>query len=154
MIVEPLAVLRQPLSVETLVARLEADTRGAGEGCGAVATFIGIVRATSQGRQVRHLEYEAFAPLAVKVFQGIADEARREWHDVHVGVHHRVGRLMVGETSVVVAAAAAHRDAAFEAARYGIEELKARAPIWKSERYADGSVWIGAPPRMGPVAES
>jgi molybdopterin synthase catalytic subunit len=142
MIVAPLAVLREPLSIETLVATIERETRGAGEGCGAVATFIGIVRATSHGRRVRHLEYEAFVPLAVKVFERIAGEARGEWPDVHVGIHHRIGRLAVGEASVVIAAAAAHRDAACRACRYAIERVKQIAPIWKHEYLEDGDAWV------------
>jgi molybdopterin synthase catalytic subunit len=102
------------------------------------------------GQRVTGLDYEAFEEMAVDVLRKIGREIADRF-DVHrVALIHRVGRVAVGEPSVVIAAAAPHRDAAFDAARYAIEELKARAPIWKQEHFADGSVWIGAPAREGP----
>jgi molybdopterin synthase catalytic subunit len=137
-----LALVETPLSAERLAARLEADVRTAGEGCGGLCTFAGVVRATNRGRQVRYLEYEAFAPLAVKTFALIAEEAVREWPDTRLAIHHRVGRIQVGETSVVIAAASAHRAHAFAACRYAIERVKQIAPVWKHEFFDGGEAWI------------
>ncbi|HYL26591.1 MAG TPA: molybdenum cofactor biosynthesis protein MoaE [Candidatus Nitrosotalea sp.] len=106
---------------------------------GGVVSFLGIVRETADdGRPVSGLFYEAFEAMAVRVFENIADEARERYGDVHLAIVHRIGELRVGEISVAVLAAAAHRAAAFDACRYAIDQLKARAPIWKQERYADG----------------
>ena len=99
------------------------------------------------GEQVTGLEYEAFDEMALDVFRTIGAEIADRFGVRRLAIIHRVGRVALGEPSVVICAAAAHRAAAFDAARYAIEELKARAPIWKSERYADGSVWLGAPAR-------
>jgi len=137
-----LALTREPLVVEPLVALLEREAQARGEGCGAVCTFVGVVRATHTGRRVRHLEYEAFEPLALKAFAQISDEIGGEWPKALVAIHHRIGRLEVGEASVVVAAAAAHRAEAFEASRYAIERVKQIAPIWKREFFEGGDVWI------------
>jgi molybdopterin synthase catalytic subunit len=99
------------------------------------------------GKKVDGLEYEVFDEMALDVLRTIAAEIEQRFGVTRLAIVHRSGEVGLGETSVVVCAASAHRSAAFDAARYGIEELKARAPIWKSERYADGSVWIGAPAR-------
>jgi molybdopterin synthase catalytic subunit len=110
--------------------------------CGAVVTFIGTVRDHNSGRRVRYLEYEAFAPLAVKAFERIAEEARSRWTDARLAIHHRTGRVEIGEASVVIAAASAHRADAFALSRYAIERLKQIAPIWKHEHFDGGEVWI------------
>lgn len=102
------------------------------------------------GKDVEALEYEVFDEMALDVLRTIATEIEQRFGVTRLAIVHRSGTVALGEASVVVAAASAHRSAAFEAARYGIEELKARVPIWKSERYADGSMWIGAPARQGP----
>jgi molybdopterin synthase catalytic subunit len=141
-----LAIVSDPLSVERLATRLEAMARDRGEGCGAVCSFVGTVRATHQGRRVRYLEYEAFAPLAAKVFQRIEQEIARHWPAALVAIHHRIGRLEIGEASIAIAAAAPHRAEAFQACRYAIERVKQIAPIWKHEFFEDGDMWIeGAP---------
>jgi len=137
-----LAIVQDAVSIEALARLVEADARGRGEGCGAVCTFLGVVRATHQGRSVRYLEYEAFAPLAVKVLGRIADEIAREWPGALVAIHHRVGRLDVGEASVAIAAAAAHRAEAFHVCRYAIERVKQIAPVWKHEFFDDGEAWV------------
>ena len=136
------------LALEPLVAQVELTGRLEGEGCGAVCTFIGVVRGSHAGRTVRHLEYEAHATLAVRTFERIAHEAADRWPQATLAIHHRVGRLIVGETSVIVAAAAAHRDEAFRVCRYGIERVKQIAPVWKREVCGDGAHWI-----EGPVAD-
>ena len=102
------------------------------------------------GKPVVALEYEVFEEMAIDVLRTIASEIEQRFGVTRLAIVHRSGEVPLGEASVVVCAAAAHRGAAFDAARYGIEELKARAPIWKSEQYVDGSVWIGAPPRATP----
>jgi len=105
------------------------------------------------GQPVAALEYEAFEEMALDIFGAIAAEIEARFGVRRLAIIHRTGRVALGEPSVVIAAAAAHRAAAFDAARYAIEELKARSPIWKSEQYADGSIWIGSPPRSGPMEE-
>jgi molybdopterin synthase catalytic subunit len=138
----PLAVVRAPLSVEALMGAIEADARTRAEGCGAVAAFVGVVRATHRERQVRYLEYEAFEPLALNAFARIQAEIGRDWPGATVGIHHRVGRLEVGEASVVIVVATAHRAEAFEACRYAIERVKQIAPVWKHEFFVGGDAWI------------
>lgn len=110
--------------------------------CGAVATFAGRVRDENAGRTVLWLEYEAYAPLALSAFERIAREAAERWPDVTLAIAHRVGRLAIGDVSVIVAAGAPHRREAFAACRYGIERVKQIAPIWKHEHFEGGDVWI------------
>ena len=110
--------------------------------CGAVVTFVGTVRDHNTGRRVCYLEYEAFEPLAVKAFERIADEAGSRWPNVQVAIHHRTGRVEIGEASVVIAVASPHRADAFAVSRYAIERLKQIAPIWKHEHFDGGDVWI------------
>jgi molybdopterin synthase catalytic subunit len=110
--------------------------------CGAVATFVGRVRDRNAGRRVLWLDYEAFAPLAVSVFEQIAHEAAARWPGARLAIAHRVGRLSIGDASVVVSAASPHRSEAFAACRYGIERVKQIAPVWKHEHFEGGDVWI------------
>lgn len=108
-------------------------------GDGGVVTFLGIVRGDADdGRAVSALWYEAHETMAIAEFAAIAREARERFGDVRIAIVHRVGDVGVGETSVAVLAAAAHRAEAFDACEYAIDELKRRAPIWKKERYTDG----------------
>ena len=111
-------------------------------GDGAVTTFVGLVRDHNAGRRVLWLEYEAYAPLAVKAFEQIAAEAAARWSDARLAIHHRTGRVEIGQASVVIAAASPHRAEAFAACRYAIERLKQIAPIWKHEHFEGGDVWI------------
>lgn len=134
-----LSVGPEPLTVEPLVAAVAGRTSG---GDGAVATFVGLVRRTNLGRTVRYLEYEAYEPLARRSFERIAAETAERWPDARLAIHHRVGRLEIGEASVVIAAASPHRAHAFAACRYAIERLKQIAPIWKREFFDGGEVWI------------
>ncbi len=99
------------------------------------------------GRRVEALEYEAHGPMAEAVLAAIASEIAERFGVVRVAIVHRVGPVPLGEASILVVAAAPHRDAAFRAARYAIDETKARVPIWKAERFSDGHIWIGAPAR-------
>jgi molybdopterin synthase catalytic subunit/molybdopterin converting factor small subunit len=131
---------------------------------GAVAVFLGQTRESPgtpapgqeaeaerfADQQVEGLSYEAFEPMAVSVLGDIADEIEARFGVRRLAIIHRVGEVGVGEASVVIAVASPHRLEAFDACRYAIDELKARAPIWKAERFADGRVWMGAPARSGP----
>jgi molybdopterin synthase catalytic subunit len=113
-----------------------------GPSCGAVVTFVGLVRNENAGRSVQYLDYEAFAPLAVKSFERIAGEAAERWPSVTLAIHHRTGRLEIGDASVAIAAASPHRADAFAVSRYAIERIKQISPIWKHEHFAGGDVWI------------
>jgi len=134
---ENVAVTTGPLDSDRIVALVARDG-----GLGAVTTFSGLVRNHNQGRAVTHLEYEAYEPLAVKALEQIRDEATQQWSGVTLAVHHRIGRLEVGEASIVIAAAAAHRADAFAVCRYVIERVKQIVPIWKHEFFEGGEVWI------------
>lgn len=118
------------------------EVAGARTADGAVASFIGVVRGENQGRRVSFLEYEAYEPLAVRALQRITDEIREGWPDTRIGVHHRIGRLELGEASVIIVAASPHRAHAFAACRYAIERVKQIVPIWKHEHFEGGDVWL------------
>jgi molybdopterin synthase catalytic subunit/molybdopterin converting factor small subunit len=132
------AVVEAVLDASAVAALVAADDAGA------IVTFIGTVRDHARGRAVKWLEYEAYAAGCLPIFQQIANEMRGQWPVGRVAIHHRVGLLEVGEASVVIAVASAHRHEGFEACEYAIDRLKQLAPIWKKEAYADGEVWIGA----------
>jgi molybdopterin synthase catalytic subunit len=110
---------------------------------GAVASFVGTVRRSSRGRDVLHLEYEAYEEMAEDVMAGIADEVRERYDLCKVAIAHRLGRVEVGETSVAIAVSAPHRQDALAACADAIEALKARVPLWKKEVYVGGEEWIG-----------
>ena len=149
-----------PTVVDDLMRRVATEVDGG------VVAFVGRTRITPgtpapgqeaeasrhEGRPVEELEYEAHESMATKVLDAIADEIAARFGVTRLAIVHRTGEVPLGEASVVVVAAAPHREAAFEAARYAIDETKARAPIWKAERFADGHVWVGEPPRTGPPA--
>jgi molybdopterin synthase catalytic subunit len=122
------------------VARVTAAV--AAPDCGAVATFIGIVRDHNAGRRVLWLVYEAYEPLARKALAQIGEEAARQWPSVRLSIHHRTGQLAIGDASVVIAAGSPHRADAFAACRYAIERIKQIVPIWKHEHFDGGEVWI------------
>jgi molybdopterin synthase catalytic subunit len=124
------------------VASLTSAVAGTGTGDGALAIFVGLVREQNQGRRVSFLEYEAYEPLAVRALNRILDEARDAWPGARVGVHHRTGRLELGEASIVIVAASPHRGDAFAACRYTIERVKQIVPIWKHEHFQGGDVWL------------
>jgi molybdopterin synthase catalytic subunit len=126
----------RPIDLGLLVERVESDERGG------IAVFLGTVRNHHAGREVERLEYSAYGPMAEAECARIVAEAERTW-GAAVAVEHRIGALGIGDVSVAIAAAAAHRDEAFAACRHGIEEMKRRVPIWKREYYTDGSVaWV------------
>jgi molybdopterin synthase catalytic subunit len=120
-----------------------AAAEAASDEAGAVATFVGTVRRSSRGREVLYLEYEAFAEMAEPMLAQLADELIAKHGLCKVAIHHRVGRVEIGEASVVIAVSAAHRAAALEACREAIDTLKDTIPLWKKEVYAGGEEWIG-----------
>jgi molybdopterin synthase catalytic subunit len=128
------------LAIEPLVEAVEAG--GAPGAHGAVAVFLGLVRNHNLGRTVQYLEYEAYEPLALRTFERIAAEVEGRWPGARLALHHRVGRVELGEASVAIAAATPHRGDAFSACRYTIERVKQIAPIWKREVFEGGDVWI------------
>ncbi|OFW05603.1 MAG: hypothetical protein A3H96_11100 [Acidobacteria bacterium RIFCSPLOWO2_02_FULL_67_36] len=130
------AVTDAPLDAAAAAALVAAPASGA------VVTFVGLVREHNAGRRVLWLDYEAYEPLAVRAFERIDAEARERWPAVALAIHHRVGRLAIGDASIVIAASSPHRADAFAASRYVIERVKQIAPIWKHEHFDGGEVWI------------
>ena len=112
------------------------------KGAGAICTFTGIVRDSSRGRSVTHLEYEVYAEMATAEMHKIAGEIEERWPEARVAMAHRTGRLEIGEASVVVSVSCPHRAEAIDACRWGIDRLKQSVPIWKKEHAADGTYWI------------
>ena len=127
----------EPLSVEDAVAEVRS------EDAGAVATFVGTTRRRSRDRDVVFLEYEAYEGMAETVMENLAEDLKRRHELSEVAIHHRVGRVDVGGTSVVIAVSAPHRAAALAACREAIDELKVSVPLWKKEVYEGGEEWIG-----------
>jgi MoaE-MoaD fusion protein len=127
----------EPLSVEAVIREVET------EDAGAVATFVGTTRLHSRGRTVEYLEYEAYGGMAEKVMAEIAAALKHAYELCDVAIHHRIGRVAVGDTSVVIAVSAPHRHDALAACRDAIETLKEQVPLWKKEVYEGGEEWIG-----------
>jgi molybdopterin synthase catalytic subunit/molybdopterin converting factor small subunit len=127
----------EPLDVARVVDEAASDDAGA------VATFVGTVRRRSRDRDVQYLEYEAFEEMAEPMLVRLADELSAKHGLTRVAIHHRIGRVEIGEASVVIAVSAAHRAAALEACREAIDTLKGTIPLWKKEVYAGGEEWIG-----------
>ena len=126
----------RPLDLQDAIRAVAGPDRGA------IATFVGTTRNHHDGRSVRFLEYDAYPEMAEIVLRDIGREVEARFGTPHVAILHRVGRLEVGETSVIVAVAAAHRREALAACAHAIERVKESAPIWKKEHYADGAAWI------------
>ena len=122
--------------------------------CGASVTLDGYVRQFNKGRETLHLVYEAYEPMALKEMQKLIERARAQFEIANVGIVHRLGKLEIGETSVVISVAAPHRRAAFEACEWLIRELKRTVPIWKKEVYADGEVWVEGDTSPAPLPNS
>jgi molybdopterin synthase catalytic subunit len=132
-------ITNQPLDPTALTMLVQSPDMGA------LVTFAGIVRNNFGGRATAYLEYEAYESMAVAVLEQLANEARATWGTGEIAIHHRVGRLEIGETAVLICVAAAHRHEAFEAAEWLMDRIKEVAPIWKKEIWADGaSEWVGS----------
>lgn len=136
----PILLSDAPLALERAVAAV------AHAGAGGLNIFVGNVREQSRGKTIDHLEYEAYGPMALQVMRTIAAAVEAETPGARVAIHHRLGRLEIGDTAVIIVAAAAHRAEAFAACRSAIERLKQDVPIWKREVAVDGVEWIGQGP--------
>ena len=130
-------VTADPLDPTAAIAEVESERAGA------VATFTGTVRRHSRGRSVRYLEYEAYVEMAQRVMDDIATDLKERHELCDVAIHHRVGRVAIGEASVVIAVSAPHRHAALAACKEAIDTLKETVPLWKKEVYEGGEEWIG-----------
>ncbi|MEX2247132.1 MAG: molybdenum cofactor biosynthesis protein MoaE [Dehalococcoidia bacterium] len=130
------AVIPDPLDPAPLVQAVRRDEAGA------VALFYGVVRNENLGRAVRYLEYDAYPEMAIKKLREVADEVQAQFDVTAVGALHRIGRLEIGETSLLVAVSAPHRREAFEACHYAVDRIKQVVPIWKKEVWDDGAEWI------------
>ncbi|BDG62069.1 molybdenum cofactor biosynthesis protein MoaE [Caldinitratiruptor microaerophilus] len=131
-------VVTHPLSADAVARKVVAPE------IGAVVTFVGTVREWTHGRRTVHLEYEAYPEMAVREMERIAREIGERWPGARVAISHRVGRLEIGEASVVIAVGTPHRAGAFDACRYAIDRLKQIVPIWKKEVWENGEAWVGA----------
>ena len=129
-------ITTEPLDVGAIARRVVPSN------CGAIVTLDGFVRQYTKGRETEYLVYEAYEPMALKEMEKLIERADGLFEIEAVTIVHRFGRLEIGETSVVIAVAAPHRRAAFEACEWLIKELKRTVPIWKKEVYADGEIWI------------
>jgi molybdopterin synthase catalytic subunit len=132
-------VTRKPIDLTALYKRV------AFPGAGAILLFSGVVRDNSQGKSVDHLEYEAYPAMAEQSMRDIIEEIRARWADVHAAMAHCIGKLKIGEASLVIAVAAPHRPEAYAASRYAIERVKAIVPVWKKEFTLDGEHWVEGP---------
>ena len=132
-------ITHEPLDAEVLTAQVCSETNGA------VVTFLGTTRRITRGREVLHLEYEAYRPMADSKLAEIAGEMRERWSVEDIAIAHRLGRLEVGEISLVVAVASPHRREAFAACQYCVDRIKQTVPIWKKEYFEGGEVWIESP---------
>lgn len=141
------ALTRQAIAIQTIASRMLTGAEGA------VAIFAGTVRNHTGGRRTLCLDYECYEPMALQTLARLGGELSRDFALTGVALVHRLGRLLVGETSVAVIATSPHRRAALDAASAGIDRLKKRVPIWKKEHFADGEVWVeGEWDRDVPVA--
>lgn len=135
-----IALVREPIDADAVVAALKQGQDGA------VVAFDGIVRNNTRGRRTLFLVYEAYEEMALQLMRSLADEAVRSHQVREVAILHRLGKLEVGETSVLIAVASAHRAQAFDACRWLIDTLKKKVPIWKKEHFEDGAVWADGEP--------
>jgi molybdopterin synthase catalytic subunit len=126
----------EPLDITSVARRVVPSA------CGATVTLDGYVRQFTRGRETLYLEYEAYEPMAIKEMEKLVKAVHEQFEIAHVGIVHRLGKLEIGETSVVISVASPHRKAAFAACEWLIRELKRTVPIWKKEVYADGEKWI------------
>lgn len=126
----------EPLDITSIARRVIPPE------CGATVTLDGYVRQWTKGRETQYLVYEAYEPMALKEMEKLAAKAHEQFEITNIGMVHRLGKLEIGETSVVISVAAPHRRAAFEACEWLIKELKETVPIWKKEVYADGEIWV------------
>ncbi len=132
-------IVTEPIDERLLVGRVASPRAGA------IATFHGVVRDNSLGRKVLYLIYEAYPPMAITEMGKIEKEVRKRWEVEKVAISHRIGRLEIGESSVVIAVSSPHRKEALAACHYAIDRLKQTIPVWKKEYWEGGEVWIENP---------
>ncbi|MEL5988632.1 MULTISPECIES: molybdenum cofactor biosynthesis protein MoaE [Kurthia] len=130
-------IVDQPIDVEAMRAKVMDRNAGA------VTLFIGTVREMTKGKKTLSLQYEAYAPMAIKMFEQIEHEILEQWPDVRLAISHRVGLLAISDIAVVIAVSSPHRKVAYEANEFAIERIKQIVPIWKKEHWEDGTAWIG-----------
>lgn len=116
------------------------------ESCGGITTFVGTVRNDTEGKEVKQLDFSAYAPMAIKEMQKIADEALAKFDIKKIAIHHAIGMLTIRDIPVIIAVSSKHRKAAFLACEFAIDTLKETVPIWKKEHFTDGEVWVNAHP--------
>ena len=133
-------IVDTPVAVDAIVTEIKAGSDGA------ICTFDGIVRDNTRGRKTLYLDYEAYREMALEQMKSLATEATARFGVRDVAIVHRLGRLTVGETSVLIVVASAHRGAAFDACRWLIDTLKKTVPIWKKEQFEDGALWADGEP--------
>lgn len=131
-----IAIVTEPIDIELVLSSVKTDAAGG------IDLFVGTTRNHSHGKEVLSLEYESFEPMAVEQMKKIAEKIRERWPIEKISMVHRVGKVEIGEVSVVIAVSAAHRRETFEACRYAIDSLKKEVPIWKKELFRDGEVWV------------
>jgi molybdopterin synthase catalytic subunit len=134
------AIVREPIDTVGVLERIKHPEDGA------AVVFEGVVRNNTRGRQTLYLDYEAYEEMAVKQMENLAAQAIEEYRVRDAAIVHRLGRLEIGETSVLIVVASGHRGAAFEASRWLIDTLKRKVPIWKKEYFVDGAVWADGEP--------
>jgi MoaE-MoaD fusion protein len=140
------SMVGSPIDLAAVLGKIRRDEDGA------VVTFEGVVRNQTRGRKTLYLEYEAYEEMALRQMEGLAEQALREFAIREVAMVHRLGRLEIGETSVLIVVASAHRAAGFEACRWLIDTLKRTVPIWKKEYFEDGAVWAEGEPFPGDIS--
>jgi molybdopterin synthase catalytic subunit len=132
-------IVEHPIDTDRVIARVATPKAGA------ISTFHGVVRDNSLGRRVLYLLYEAYPPMALKEMAKIEEEIRARWSVESVAISHRIGRLEIGEASVVIAVSSPHRKDAIEACHFAIDRLKQTVPVWKKEYWEGGEIWIENP---------
>ena len=133
-------ITEEPLDAAKCLSAISSHEAGGN------AVFIGTVRNQPKGKEVLHLDFEAYEPMAIKEMHKIAARCMKRWELIGLAIHHRTGRLQLGEVPVVIAVASAHRKNAFEACEFAIDELKKSVPIWKREFFENGDLWVAAHP--------
>lgn len=133
-------ITEHPLSPENITATVYDDSAGG------VSVFIGTVRSSTKEKKVIRLEFETYLNMAIKEIEKIIEGAKKKWPILHMTIHHRIGKLAIGEIAVVIAVSSPHRKEAFAACEYAIDTLKQTVPIWKKEIFEDGEEWVSAHP--------
>lgn len=124
----------------------ECYEKVADDTCGGIVQFIGTVRNSTKNKKVLRLEFESYVPMAEKEMKKIAEDIQVKWKVKNILIHHRIGKLEIGEIPVIICVASAHREEAFSACQYAIDTLKVTVPIWKKEIFEDGEEWVSAHP--------